>query len=203
MYILPPLPVKKKPKPAYRKPPAVKELERLADADAARRHPSIDPRYLSRRLYRDDSANGLTKCVIDFIRLTGGMAERINCTGRYVDNTQVFTDVVGRTRSIGTGQWLPSSGTKGTADISAVIRGRAVKIEIKYGRDRQSDDQRNYQAQIETAGGIYLIVRTFAEFYDWYNEFIAVRTAPQNISEKPDNQDVKSNAVPHLYKNGL
>jgi len=198
VYQLPPLPVKKKSRPAYRKSAAVKELERLADEDAARRHPSIAREHLAPRKYCDRDANGLTKCVIDFIRLTGGMAERINCTGRYIDRSQTFTDVIGRTRTIGSGQWLPTSGVKGTADISAVIQGRAVKIEIKI-RDAQSEDQKRYQEATERAGGIYLIVRSFAEFYDWYNEFIAVRTAPQNISEKPDNQDVKIQSEPYLY----
>jgi len=202
MYQLPPMPVKKKPRPPYRKSAAVKALEALADADAARRYPSIAREHLAPRKYCDRDANGLTKCVIDFIRLTGGMAERINCTGRYVDRSQTFEDVTGRVRTIGTGQWLPTSGVKGTADISAVIQGRAVKVEIKI-RDRQSEDQKKYQEATERAGGIYLIVRSFAEFYDWYNEFIAVRTAPQNISEHIDNQDVKIQSVPYVYKNEL
>jgi len=127
------------------------------------------PEYArSGKKYRDNTANGLTQCVIDWIRLNGYQAERINCTGRYIDNSQVFTDVVGRTRSIGSGQWLPSSGTKGTADISAVIRGRAVKIEIKM-KDRQSEDQKRYQAEIERAGGVYLLIHSLTEFVQWYN----------------------------------
>ena len=154
----------------YRKSPEVKALEALSYANDVARHPSCDPRYIAPRKYCDRDANSLTKCVIDFIRLTGGMAERINCTGRYIDRTQVFTDVVGRTRCIGSGQWIPTSGMKGTADISAVIQGRAVKIEIKI-RDAQSEDQKRYQQRIEAAGGIYLIVRSFAEFMDWYNQF--------------------------------
>lgn len=158
---------RKAPRPAYRKPDAVKHLEQLADAEARRQHPNIDPRYLAPRKYKDNTANDLTKCVIDFIRLTGGQAERINSTGRYIDQSQVFTDVIGRTRSIGTGQWIPSSGSKGTADISAVIGGRAVKIEIKM-KDRQSEDQKRYQEQIERVGGVYLIVRSFDEFLTWY-----------------------------------
>ena len=196
MYQLPEIAPRRKPRPAYRKSAAVKALEALADADAARRHPSIKPQHLARRLYRDDTANGLTKCVVEFIRLTGGMAERINCTGRYVDRSQTFEDVTGRVRTIGTGQWLPTSGVKGTADISAVIQGRAVKIEIKI-RDRQSEDQKRYQEATERAGGIYLIVRSFAEFYDWYNEFIAVCTAPQNNCEHIDNQDMKKLSAPY------
>jgi len=70
------------------------------------------------------------------------------------------------------GKWTPGQGTKGTADISATIRGRSVKIEVKYGKDRQSDDQKRYQQQIETAGGIYIIVRNMDEFIEWFDEFI-------------------------------
>ena len=112
----------------------------------------------------------LTRCVIDFLNLSGHMAERINCTGRYMDRSQTFEDVTGKVRTIGTGQWIPTSGMKGTADISATINGRSVKIEIKM-KDKQSEVQREYQRRIEAAGGIYLIVRSFAEFMDWYNQF--------------------------------
>ena len=58
--------------------------------------------------------------------------------------------------------------TKGSADISATIQGKSVKIEIKWGNDRQSPAQAKYQAEIVQAGGIYLIVHTFDQFYDWY-----------------------------------
>ena len=155
----------------YRKSPEVKALEALSFARDVARHPSCDPRYIAPRKYCDRDANSLTRCVIDFLNLSGHMAERINCTGRYMDRSQTFEDVTGKVRTIGTGQWIPTSGMKGTADISAVIQGRAVKIEIKI-RDAQSEDQKRYQQRIEAAGGIYLIVRSFAEFMDWYNQFI-------------------------------
>ena len=51
--------------------------------------------------------------------------------------------------------------TKGSADISATIHGKSVKIEIKWGHDRQSQAKAKYQSEIEKAGGIYLIVHTF------------------------------------------
>ena len=152
----------------YRKSPEVKALEALSFARDVARHPTIDPRFLAPRKYCDRDANGLTRCVIDFLNLSGHMAERINCTGRYMDRSQTFEDVTGKVRTIGTGQWIPTSGMKGTADISATINGRSVKIEIKM-KDKQSEVQREYQRRIEAAGGIYLIVRSFAEFMDWYN----------------------------------
>ena len=135
------------------------------------KYPSMPEYARTAPRYSDKTANGLTKCVIDFIRLSGGQAERINATGQYIDQSQTYIDVLGRTRTIGTGQWLQSTGQKGTADISAVIRGRAVKIEIKVGKDRQSGDKRKYQEAIERAGGVYLIVRSFDEFFQWHQNF--------------------------------
>lgn len=163
-------PVKSKPTPASHR--ALGELKDLYLLEHRVKYPSMPEYARFAPQYTDRTANGLTKCVIDFIRLTGGQAERINCTGRYIDKSQTYTDVVGHTRTIGTGQWLPSTGQKGTADISAVILGRAVKIEIKVGKDRQSEAQLEYQAAIENAGGIYLIVRSFEEFSLWYQALL-------------------------------
>nr|HMP31833.1 hypothetical protein [Saprospiraceae bacterium] len=59
--------------------------------------------------------------------------------------------------------------------ISATIKGRSIKIEIKCaatGDRYQSEDQKNYQSMIESAGGIYIIVKDFQGFYDWYLKFV-------------------------------
>lgn len=65
--------------------------------------------------------------------------------------------------------WRKSNTTKGSADISATIAGRSVKIEVKIGPDRQSEAQRRYQAAIERAGGLYFIAKDFTSFVEWYN----------------------------------
>ncbi len=155
-------------KPQYKKPQAVKELEHIADIDNERKHPHTPPRYLAKAKYRDDTANGLTKCIIDFIRFKGGQAERINTTGIPIDTRRQVTDVLGHSRTIGGIEWRPSGGTQGSADISAVIRGLAVKIEVKIDKDTQSEAQRRYQAAIEAAGGLYYIAKNFTSFVDWY-----------------------------------
>ena len=157
-------------KPPYKKPQAVKELEELADIENQRLHPNIPTKYLARSKYRDDTANGLTKCIIDFIRLNGGQAERINTMGIPRDSRKMVTDIVGRSRVIGSVEWRTSGTTKGSADISATIRGQSVKIEVKIGHDRQSDAQRDYQAAVEQAGGVYYIAKDFANFVQWYKE---------------------------------
>ena len=145
-------------------------LEEMADQAARAKYPNTPAHFLAPRKFRDDSANGLTNCIIQFIRLTGGQAERISNTGRRIDTRTSFEDVVGRTRTIGSSNWIPGTGTNGSADISATIAGRSVKIEVKVGRDIQSQAQKDYQKSIEQAGGIYIIASTFAGFMEWYNE---------------------------------
>ena len=76
--------------------------------------------------------------------------------------------MLGRDRLIGSVEWRTSGTTKGSADISATIRGQSVKIEVKIGHDRQSDAQRDYQASVEQAGGVYYIARNFTDFVSWY-----------------------------------
>jgi len=147
-------------------------LRDLALAHSRAKHPTLPEAARTIHNYSDRKANSLTRAVIDFLRFSGFQAERINCTGKMIDNTEIMTDVLGDRRSIGSVKWLPTSGQKGTADISATIRGTSVKIEIKIGKDRQSEDQKKYQADIERAGGLYWIVRSFDEFLEYYNSLL-------------------------------
>lgn len=109
-----------------------------------------------------ESANSITMKIINFLKREGWQAERISVVGRPLTAKQGGRELV-----IG---WAQSHMTVGTADISATIRGRSVKIEVKAGADRQSDAQRNYQRDIERAGGIYYIARDFDTFLLWYRQ---------------------------------
>lgn len=149
----PPTRERKPKKAAYNKPEAVKRLEQA-----------------THNKHRDDTANGLTRCIIDYLHYKGWQAERINTTGIPHDTRQQARDILGRTRTIGTVEWRPSGSTVGSADISATIGGRSVKIEVKIGKDRQSAAQRQYQAAIEQAGGLYYIARDFTTFVAWYHQ---------------------------------
>jgi len=156
-------------KQPYRKPEAVKLLELLVFTEKRIKYPNIPIDYMAPVTFRDDSANGLTKCVIDYIKLKHGYAERINTTGRPIDNTKAFTDVIGRQRSIGSITWIPGTGTNGSSDVAATINGLSVKIEIKVKRDIQSEAQKKYQHDVEAAGGLYYIAHDFTSFLTWYN----------------------------------
>lgn len=152
---------------------ALKELRELALAENRRQYPSFPEyaRYI--KPYSDKTANSLTRAIIDFLRFNGWQAERIAVTGRYIDNSKIVTDVVGMSRRIGSGKWIPTSGQRGSSDLSAVIAGRSVKIELKVTEgDRQSEAQKEYQRQVEQAGGLYWLVRSFDEFKQRYNDLI-------------------------------
>ena len=120
---------------------------------------------------KEAGANDLTRLVIEFLNMSNCQAERISSQGQYRDNKKQVTDVIGRVRTIGSGVWTPGTSTKGTADISATIKGRSVKIEIKWAKDRQSDVQKEYQLSIEKSMGIYIIVKTFDDFIEWFDKF--------------------------------
>lgn len=152
----------------YHKSDAVKYLESLADDAARKKYPNTPPHYLAPRKFRDDTANSLTNCIIDFLRFSGHQAERISNTGRMIDTRTTFEDVTGKSRTIGTAKWIKGTGTNGTADISATIGGRSVKVEVKFGKDWQSETQMKYQLAVEQAGGIYFIAKSFEQFLTWF-----------------------------------
>ena len=130
---------------------------------------SLMPDYaIPRPKFKDKTANDLTKSIIKYIELMGYQAERISNTGRYIDKRKQVKNILGQTINIGSGQYIPGTGTNGTADISATIKGKSVKIEIKIGKDRQSEAQKDYQAAIEKSGGIYFIAKDFETFYNFF-----------------------------------
>lgn len=57
------------------------------------------------------------------------------------------------------------TGRDGWPDITAVIHGFFVGIEVKTDTGRQSADQRKVQAAITSAGGQYFVVRSLDEMH--------------------------------------
>jgi hypothetical protein len=138
-------------KKRYIKPEAVKKLENAVLERTKKQFPNFP--YPPKTKFRDDTANGLTECVMTYIELAGGQSERINSTGQKI-------------KTLDGEKWIKGSSDRGTADISATIKGKSVKIEIKIGADKQSEYQKSYQERIEQAGGIYIIVKDFTQFVE-------------------------------------
>jgi len=139
-------------KTSYCKSEAVRELEKLADAEARKIHPTCP--HLAPRTFRDDTANSLTACIVKYITLKGGFASRINNQGTY---------------NINTGKYIPSTSKRGLADVMGTFRGLSLNIEVKHGRDRQSEAQKKVESEVLRSGGYYFLAKDFQSFYQWLN----------------------------------
>lgn len=160
---------------------AFKELFDLALRNQIANYPKTPyPESFIHR-YVPNTANGLTRCIIDWLKFDGQQAENIKVKGTMVDNTKVVTDVMGGKRIIGSVSYNKSSMTKGSADISSIIYGRAVRIEIKINTDKQSEHQKEYQQAIERAKGVYVIIKTISEWSEWYRKFKASLTVQKEL----------------------
>lgn len=126
--------------------------------------------YLEPKIPKVDTANGLTTFICNYLSWMGHRATRINVMGRLIDGVEKQPSGA----KIGVKKWLPSSTRKGTADISATIKGRSVMIEIKVGRDKPRPDQLKEQERERRAGGIYEFLSTPDEFFDLYFEIVSL-----------------------------
>lgn len=129
-----------------------------------------DGYYLEPKIPKVDTANGLTTFICNFLSWMNHRATRINVSGRLVDGVEKQPSGA----KVGVKKWIPSSTRKGTADISATIKGRSVMIEIKVGRDKPRPDQLSEQIRERNAGGIYEFIGTPDEFFDLYFEIVSL-----------------------------
>jgi hypothetical protein len=124
------------------------------------------------------SANGLRKAIINFMIWNGHHLEATNTMGRPIDKRETYTDIIGRTRVIGSLEWQKGSGTVGSSDAKGHlnIKGRdyaiPLYVEIKWNKDTQSDPQKDYEQIINNTGGIYVIAKTIEGYFFWYDNFL-------------------------------
>ena len=102
-----------------------------------------------------NTANGLTQAIVKFLLWHGHRATRISSAGRMIK-----------------GKYIPGGTRKGSADISATIKGRSVMLEIKIGADKPSEYQIREQELERRAGGCYEFIKTFEQFLIFYDKFI-------------------------------
>jgi hypothetical protein len=116
------------------------------------------------------TANGLTRLIVKFLTLKGHYANRISTQGQArVHKAPKYNLQSGQIVYNESIRWTKGSTKRGTPDISAIIQGKAVWIEVKIGKDQMSEQQLQQQQDIQDAGGIYYIARNMQEFYVWYN----------------------------------
>jgi penicillin-binding protein-related factor A (putative recombinase) len=107
--------------------------------------------------YTDTTTNGLTNAICDFLKFNKHYSNRINCIGlnRLINGKMTYT---------------PSATRKGTADITAIINGKHVSIEVKCKatKDRMSEHQIKERQLVEASGGIYFVATDMESFLNWY-----------------------------------
>ena len=148
---------KKQPKPPYKKPASVRQLEDDVFEQKRLKHPDVP--FLLKHQYRDDSANGLTACVVAWLQLHGYFAGRINVTGTYSKKL---------------GKYIHSGSRRGMADITAIIGGKHVSVEIKHGHDKMREAQLKVKHEVEQAGGVYIVASTFDDFLEKINKHLII-----------------------------
>lgn len=136
------------PKPRYKKLDSVKQLE-IDFFDWKYRQSSIPVQCRFKKAFRDDTANGLAGCIEAWAKVHEAFFQRQNSQGQYDSRLK---------------KWRKSGTTKGIADVQVTYRGRTYNLEIKVGRDRQSEVQKAVEKQIKAAGGHYAVIHCFNDF---------------------------------------
>lgn len=147
----------KKPKPRYIKPQSIIQLQE----DYTRwyyANRSIDKSMQIVNKFYDNSANELTKAIMIWFKINGHFAARINSGATYDPRLGIYRK--------------GSGATAGMADINAVVKGKSISVEVKYGKDRIRESQIKVKSEIELAGGIYFIARTFDGFLEQIKLYI-------------------------------
>jgi hypothetical protein len=84
------------------------------------------------------TANELTKSILEYCRLKGHYVFRVN----NIPGTKYRANTL----------------TKGIADILGCTKqGLALAIEVKIGKDRQSEYQKEFEEHYKKRGGIYIV----------------------------------------------
>jgi len=155
----------------------IAELKKLDIERKKKEHPTLalnNPDAITPYAYKQNNANGLTRCIIDAINFSGGYATRINNAGTFRKGKTIQRDF-GMNPIQEKGVYT-FNGTRGIADIDAFFNGVNVKIEVKYGKDRMSEAQRKYKENIERVGGVYIVARNLEDFWIELMEKINQRT---------------------------
>jgi hypothetical protein len=138
-------------------------LQALAALDYAvklKKYGSVPKDAIPASKFDSTTANGLTTCVIKLLMLKGHYCSRIQSQGQWRQDL---------------GMWTPGTTRKGIGDVLAIINGRTIMLEVKIGADKQSQHQKETEEDVIASGGVYIIVRNFKDFLQWYHEIIKTK----------------------------
>ena len=135
---------------------ALQELASLEMAEKRRTHPNVPERCRVKSKFVVKDANSLTHAVKRCLELHGCYVTRVQSQGQW---------------NQGLGRFTHSTTRKGTADLHAIINVRHVSVEVKWGKDRLSADQKKTAQQVQSAGGLYIVVKDYETFWNWFEQY--------------------------------
>jgi len=150
--------------------PHLQALCHMAQQAKRAQYPNVPPERIPKAKYTDKDANGLTRCILDYLTYSGAYAVRINTQGQYRESL---------------GKWTQGQTRKGTADVHACFNGCHLSIEVKAGKDKMSGHQRRTQQMVEQAGGRYFVARNFTEFFNWFQSIKNGRNLLPQVTPEP------------------
>lgn len=131
----------------------LKNLANMIFEYKCRQSPTV-PRYaMVKPKPHDTNTSGLTDCVRSFLIAKGFFCGRTNTTGTYSQKL---------------GKYIHSGATRGQSDLNAIVNGQSWQIEIKYGTDKLSIHQQRIRDQVTSAGGKFIVAKTFDGFLKEY-----------------------------------
>jgi hypothetical protein len=136
---------------------ALQILCQLADVRKAEQSPNFPARYIPNSRYNDRDANGLIRCLVDYLNFSGHFATHLGSTGAYRVNWQRLVSWQQQVE-------LP--------DVFAVVGGRAMLIEVKHGKDQLSEARKRTIFELQKAGALIYIAHEFESFYYWFEQNI-------------------------------
>jgi len=138
-----------------------------------------DGHYAPPKMPKVNTANGLTTFCCNYCNWLGHHLERTSNMGVPTKKKiPKYNIMSGKLEYLDGGmEWRKGTGTKGTSDIKGHIINPKhrfpipVYIEIKI-RDKQSEDQKQYEQKVTTSGALYCIVHNPDEFFTFFEYVI-------------------------------
>ena len=103
------------------------------------------------------SETNLKNTILDYLKYKGIYCWLTNTQGNY----NKFTNSYYKNPRL----------TKGVADIIGLLpNGQLLAIECKFGKNKQTETQKEFQTQIEANNGVYLLVYRLEEIEKYFNK---------------------------------
>jgi len=133
---------------------ALRILEGLVEAQNRKRYPMIPEHARPRVRFNDQTTNDLTSAILEAFKVHGIFATRLDSKGTY---------------NAGLGRFIPSRQRKGMPDVSALLAGRSLYVEVKCKatKDKIRPDQEATIAELRRSGARVCIAEDFQEFWEW------------------------------------